>query len=162
MFAIWFFSIFELKSRNVYTIYHLSCIYKHRSRLTQVDNEINIVVNKCSNFELCLIKFPIDRAKAISLLLMLSSFLGQIQSFVYFHLASVIWQIFLKKDISFFCELFQIRHLVFCWYLKTEISIGLVDVIFYPRSQRAGSYKFGTVIVNGSQWVSQSVSKWVS
>ena len=30
--------------------------------------------------------------------------------------------------------------------------------ILDPRSQRAGSYKFGSVIVSGSKWVSQLVS----
>ena len=41
-------------------------------------------------------------------------------------------------------------------------SLYLPWLILDPRSQQVGSYKFGAVIVNGSQSVSEWVSQWVS
>ena len=36
-----------------------------------------------------------------------------------------------------------------------------LNYILDPRCKRTGSYKFGTVIVNASQWVNESLSQLV-
>ena len=55
------------------------------------------------------------------------------------------------------------EKIIILWYIQWfckhyNSKTDLLD----PRSQRAGSYKFGAVIVNGSQWVSEWVSQLVS